>query len=341
MPFSLLLPLSIVMFVLLLASAFCAGSETALISLNKIRLRHQKDKGKRRAKILYGVVTKLDGFLASIVVSNNLANTAFCAIGTLIFIHLLGPHVGDLWASITATFVLTMILLVFAEITPKVFSSRHNEWVALTFAIPIVFIVRVLEPVAKFFVQLSHILIRLFGGIPAKRSPLVTEEEIRIMIEVGKGEGILTDEERKMLHRIFKFGDINVSEVMVPVEKITAIELGAKSEELLELFVEEGYARIPVYRQSIENIIGIIYARDLLHIWRNNALIVIPDLIHPAYYVSPKKKVSALLADFQLKKIQIAIVADDRGKTLGLVTLEDLTEEIVGEVEEAPVLGNL
>ena len=336
MPFPLLLPLSIVMFVLLLASAFCSGSETALISLNKVRLRHQKDKGKTNAKILYGVITRLDRFLASIVVSNNLINTAFCVIGTLIFINLLGPYIGDLWASITATFVLTMILLVFAEITPKVFSSQHSEQVALTLAIPIVLVMKVLEPVAKFFVQLSHILIRLFGGIPSKRSPLITEEEIRVMIEVGKEEGILTDEERNMLHRIFKFGDIKVGEVMVPKEKIIAIELGAQSEKLLELFVEGGYARIPVYRQSIENIIGIIYAGDLLHVWRNDALIVIPDLIHPAYHVSPKKKISALLTEFQLKNIQIAIVVDDGGKTLGLVTLEDLIEEVVGEVEEDP-----
>ncbi|MBI3990889.1 MAG: CBS domain-containing protein, partial [Candidatus Omnitrophica bacterium] len=169
---------------------------------------------------------------------------------------------------------------------------------------------------------------------PAKRSPLVTEEEIRLMIEVGREEGVLADEERKMLHRIFEFGETSVEEVMVPKEKIIAIEIGAQPDELLELVVEEGHSRIPVYRESIEHITGIIYARDLLHIWRNKSLIVIPDLIHPAYYIRPGKKVNDLLADFQLKKIQIAIVVNDEGNTLGLVTLEDLTEEIVGEVEE-------
>ena len=332
--YPLLLPLLLIMLVLLAGSAFCSGSETALISLNKVRLKHQKDKGNVTAKILYELVTHLDRFIATILVANNLVNTAFCAIGTLIFIHILGPRIGDLGASIIATFVLTIILLVFAEITPKVFSSQHSEKVAVAFAQPIAFVVKVLEPLAKFFTWVSRILIHLFGGSLSKRSPLVTEEEIRLMIEVGKEEGVLADDERKMLHRIFEFGDTKVGEVMVPKEKIIAIELKAQPEELLELIVEEGHARIPVYRESIEHITGIVYARDLLLIWRNKTLIVIPDLIHPAYYVPPEKKVSELLADFQLKKIQIAIVVNGEGKTLGLVTLEDLTEEIVGEVEE-------
>jgi len=322
------------MLILLAGSAFFAGSETSLISLNKVRLKHQRDKGNKSANILYWLSAHLDRFIATILVLNNLVNTAFSAIGTLIFIRILGPHTGDIGASIIATFVLTTVLLIFGEITPKVFSSRHSEKVAMTFAQPIALIVKILEPVSKFLTGISHVLIRLCGGVLPKRSPLVTEEEIRIMIEVGKEEGIIADDERKMLHRIFEFGDTKVGEVMVAKEKIVAIDIKAHPEELLDLIVEEGHARIPVYRENIEHIIGIIYARDLLHIWRNKALIVIPDIIHPVYYISPRKKVSELLAHFQLKKIQIAIVVDDGGKALGLVTLEDLTEEIVGEVEE-------
>ena len=190
MSFPLLIPLLIAMLVLLAGSAFCSGSEGALISLNKVRLKHQRDKGNSSAKILYGLVTHLDRFIASILVLNNIVNVAFSAIGTLIFIRLLGPLVGDLWASVIATFVITMALLVFAEITPKVFSIQHSEKVAYAFARPVTLVVRVMEPAAKFFTTLSNALIRLFGGSPPKRSPLVTEEEIRLMIEVGKEEAM-------------------------------------------------------------------------------------------------------------------------------------------------------
>ena len=154
------------------------------------------------------------------------------------------------------------------------------------------------------------------------------------MIEVGKEEGVLTDEERSMLHRIFEFGDTKVNEVMVAKEKIIGININCTSEELLNIFVEEGHARLPVYENSIENIIGIIYARDLLYILRDKGLFVLQDLIHEAYYVPLNLRVNELLRKFQTDKVQIAVVVDEHKKTAGLVTLEDLIEEIVGELEE-------
>jgi CBS domain containing-hemolysin-like protein len=154
------------------------------------------------------------------------------------------------------------------------------------------------------------------------------------MIEVGKEEGVLSDEERKMLHRIFEFGDIRLSEVMAPKEKIIAVNINSTSEELLNIFVEEGHARLPVYEGSIDNIIGIVYAQDLLYILRNRVLFVLEDLLHKPYYVSDNLRVNELLRKFQADKIQIAIVVDEHRKTLGLVTLEDLIEELVGEIEE-------
>jgi putative hemolysin len=170
-----------------------------------------------------------------------------------------------------------------------------------------------------------------------KRSPLITEEELRTMIEIGKEEGVLSDEERKMLHRIFEFGDTKVADVMIPKEKIIAVDIKASPEDLLNVFVEEGHARLPVYAGSIDNIVGIIYARDLLYILKDRGLFLLPDLVHEAYYVSNKMRVNELLREFQKEKIQIAIVADENKKTLGILTLEDLLEEIVGEIEEEHV----
>jgi putative hemolysin len=173
-----------------------------------------------------------------------------------------------------------------------------------------------------------------------KRSPLITEEELRLMIEVGKEEGVLTDEERKMLHRIFEFGDIKIKDVMIPREKIVAVDINSASEEVLDMFAEEGHARLPVYRGTIDDIVGIIYARDLLYILRDKTLFVLHDLVHEPYYVSANLRVNELLRRFQIEKIQIAIVVDENRKTLGIVTLEDLIEEIVGEIEEEYSLGN-
>jgi putative hemolysin len=151
---------------------------------------------------------------------------------------------------------------------------------------------------------------------------------------VGREEGVLSDEERRMLHRIFEFGDIKVRDVMVPKEKIVAVNINTTSEELLNIFVEQGHARLPVYSGAIENIVGVIYARDLLYILKNKGLFLLQDLVQNACYVAPALRVNELLRRFQAEKIQIAVVADENKKTLGLVTLEDLIEEIVGEIEE-------
>jgi CBS domain containing-hemolysin-like protein len=171
----------------------------------------------------------------------------------------------------------------------------------------------------------------------SKRSPVITEEELRLMIEIGKEEGILSDEEKKMLHRIFEFGDTSVSKVMVPKEKIVAVNSKSSPEELLNIFVEEGHSRLPVYENSIDNIIGVIYARDLLYVLRDKSLFLLEDIVNKPYCVAGTLRVNELLRKFQADKIQIAIVTDEHKKTLGLVTVEDLIEEIVGEIEEGHV----
>jgi putative hemolysin len=180
----------------------------------------------------------------------------------------------------------------------------------------------------------------MFGMEHPKRSPLITEEELRVMIEVGKEEGVLTDEERGMLHRIFEFGDTRIEDVMVPREKMVAIDVNSTPEQLLNKFVEEGHARLPVYKGSVESIIGVIYARDLLYILRDKGLFALPDLVNKVPVVAPETRINEMLRRFQAEKIQIAVVADAEGRTLGLVTLEDLIEEIVGEIEEKYSRGN-
>jgi putative hemolysin len=320
----------VVLGVFFVISFFLSLSETALVALSKIRLRHLVDKGVKNAKVVHKIVAHLDRLITTILVGNNIVNIGISAIGTVIFIYFFGRK----WGVIISTLVISFFILVFAEIVPKLFAARYPEAVSLVVARPISFLVTLLRPIANVFMWLGMALIKIFGGKIKARAPLVTEEEIRLMIEVGKEEGAVSDEERKMLHRIFEFGDTAVGEVMAPKEKMAAIKIDATPEELLDILVEGGHSRIPVYRDSVDEIVGIIYARDILHIWHNKGLVIIPDIVQPAYFIPKNRKVSEVLKDFQRMRIQIAIVVDDNKKILGLVTLEDLIEEIVGEIEE-------
>lgn len=323
--------LIILLVLLILTSAFLSASETALIGLSKIRLRNLVAKGRRNANIVHHLISKkLDKVIVTILTGNNFVNIAISSIVTVIFVSYLGPKIGI----IVSTFCVTFFVLIFCEITPKIFAIQHTEKTSIFIAPIMAVVVKIFGPVANLFTGLSNLMIRIFGGTPPKRSPLVTEEELRLMIEVGKDEGVLTDEERRMFYRIFEFGDTSVSEVMIKKEDIVAIEINSSPEDLLNTFVEKGHARIPVYEGSLDNIVGIIYARDILYTIKNRDLIIFRDLIELAYFVDASKRVNELLREFQQRKIQIAIIIDKDKKTLGLVTLEDLLEEIVGEIEE-------
>ena len=288
------------------------------------------NKGARGAGSVFRLSTKLDRVVAAILIGNNFVNIAISSLVTVVFVKVFGAS----WGVVISTFCVTMFVLIACEIMPKTLAIRYSEKTAL-FTAPILEVfIKAFDSVINFFIGVSNFILKLFGAHPQKRSPLISEEELKLMIEIGKEEGVLSDEERKMLHKIFEFGDTRAGEVMVPKEKMVAIDRSSDAEKLLDILVEEGHARIPVYDGTIDNIIGIIYARDLLYLWRNKGLVVLADLIHPAYYVVSGKRVNELLREFQLKHIQMAIVVDEYKKTLGVVTLEDLIEEIVGEIEE-------
>lgn len=290
-------------------------------------------KGIKRAQSIHRLITKLDKFIAAILIGNNFANIAISAIVTAIFVHILGYN----WGVIVATLLSALFILILCDITPKILATKHTERIAL-FTAPIMEVfIKVFHPIILFFTGTSNLILKIFRIGVTKRSPLITEEELRMMIEIGKEEGVLSDEERKMLHRIFEFGDTKVGDVMIPKDKIIALNLNSTAEDLLNIFVEKGHGRLPVYDGSVDNVVGIIYARDLLYILRDKGLFLLQDLIHNAYYVPATLQVNEVLKKFQVDKIQIAIVVDEHKKTLGLVTMEDLIEEIVGEIEEEQI----
>ena len=325
------LPLILIfIFLLALLSFFFSASETAIIGLSKIRLRNMIAKGIKRAQHIQRLVNNLDKFIVAILVGNNFVNIAISAIVTGIFVSIFGYR----WGILIATFVTTFFVLIFCEITPKIIAIKHTEKVAL-FTSPLMeWFVKLFSLVIRFFMGISNTILKLLRVKAAKKSPLITEEELRLMIEIGKEEGILSDEERGLLNRIFEFGDTQVNKAMIPKEEIVSATKSSTPEQLLNIFVEEGYARLPIYEGSLDNIIGIIYARDILYMLRDKGLFILQDLVHRAYYVPATMRVNELLRKFQAEKIQIAIVVDENKKTLGLVTMEDLIEEIVGEIEE-------
>ncbi len=323
--------LFIILAVLFVFSAFFSASETALIALNKVRLRHLMEQKKKGAKRLYGVVAKMDRVIATLLISNNLVNTAIAAISTVLLAH----YFGEKNAMVYGTLIITIVLVVFAELAPKIFATNHPEKVAFFVRHLVSFFIFIFQPLTNMLTSISHGVIRLFGANPHHRSPLVTEEEIKMMITIGREEGFYGDNERKMLERIFHFDEIMVRDVMTPIEKVISVPLDINQEELERVLMEEGHNRIPVHDGNPENIVGILYVRDLLYLIRNSSLIQLRDLISAPYFVNSNKKVNELLKEFQAKKIQIAIVKDKISqKIIGLVTLEDLFEEIVGEIEE-------
>jgi CBS domain containing-hemolysin-like protein len=325
------LPLIIALAVLAALSFFFSLSETSIIGLSKLRLRHMLSKGVKHAKSVERLVSQSEKLIISILVGNNFVNICFSVIVTVIVVSLVPGSFGPL----LATAFTTVFILVFCEILPKILALKNAERMALFVAPVMEGFVRVLSPLTRVFIRISQLLLTLLGIEQPKRSPLVTEEELRLMIEVGKDEGVLTDEERRMLHRIFEFGDIRVRDAMISRAQIVAVNISSSLEQVLDIFAEEGHSRLPVYKDDLDHIVGIVYARDLIYMMRDSGLFVLADIIHKPYFVPGTMRVNELLRKFQGEKVQLAIVTDDKQNTLGVVTLEDLIEEIVGEIEEA------
>lgn len=313
---------------LLAFSAFLSLAETSLVGISKLRLHHMVEQGMKRALGLQQLIRRMDQVLTSIILADSFTNTAVTAMGTALCIAWLGPQ----WGVLVATFLMGTVIILLGEIAPKVFAFRHAERVALAVTPWTRALVWVLRPVTSLFTFLSNTLLRLMGVETKPRSPLLTEEELKLMIELGRKEGLLEEHERMLLHRIFEFGDLKVKDVMIPSSHMVTVAESASHAEVLRVLTEEGHSRIPVYRGQPDQVIGVIYAQEILHIWQEGNLIILQDLIHPPFTVSPDQRVSDLLQEFQRKHVQIAMVVGGEGRALGLVTLEDLIEEIVGEI---------
>ena len=318
------------LFVCLLLSAFFSSSETAFISLQRIRLEHLVNTKVKGAKLVAKMVQQPEKFLSTVLLGNNFVNTAAAALGTILAVSVWGREQGIL----IATIGVTILLLVLCETTPKTIATQHAERLSLIFARPIEVLSWLFTPFVIVLSWISSGFSKLVGGAPVPRS-LVSEEEIRTMISVGHKEGAVDKAEAEMLHKVFDFGDRPVSEVMVPRPEVICIEQGSKIADFLALYAESPLSRFPVYEDNMDNVIGILSVKDVLMALAKGIIdnqSVIDDLIRPSYFTPETKHINELFAEMRDKNYRMSVVVDEFGGTAGIVSLSRLVEEIVGPV---------
>jgi len=315
--------------VCLLLSAFFSSSETAFVSLERFRVEHMVNTKVKGAERVARMVQRPEKFLSTVLLGNNLVNTAAAALGTALAIHFWGEK-----GILISTIGVTVLLLIFCETTPKTIATQHAERLSLAFARPIEIVSWIFTP---FVIVLSWIATgfsKLAGGAPVPRS-LVSDEEIRTMISVGHREGTVEESEAEMLHKVFDFGDRPVREATVPRTEVISVEKGTKLADFLSLYAENPMSRFPVYQDNMDNVVGILSVKDVLMAEAKGTITkedAIDDLIRPAYFAPESKRINELFAEMRDNNYRMCVVVDEFGGTAGVVSLSRLVEEIVGPV---------
>jgi len=323
----------ILFFICLGCAAFFCSAETAFIGIQKLRLQHLIQSGQPAAKRVAKIVEQPEKFLATVLLGINFFETAVATLGTIIAVSLIR---NENWAIAIATIVITIVTLVFAELVPKSLAVRYGERLALRYVRPLEIISTLLYPLVYI---LNHIGIRFTkvvgeGEIP---KPTISEEEFRTAISIGEAEGVMEGNEAEMLHKVFEFTDRSVSKVMIPRTEIAWVEQGMKLSDFLNLYTQGRYSRFPVYKDTTDNVVGMLHVKDVLMKLTDesdNRDSVIDDLMRPAYFVPEGKRLGELLAEMRDGGHHAAVVVDEFGGIAGMVTLGQLTEEIVGDIRD-------
>lgn len=303
------------------------------MSISKIDARHMVDQNIKNAKIVSKLVEDPNKLLGAILVGNNIVNIGASSLATVVATGIFGNAGAGLAAAI-ATGVMTLLVLIFGEITPKSLSTQKSQEVACFVARPISLVVLIFTPVVKVLMFISNLMIRLFGGKIDTSKPFITTDELKTIVTVSHEEGVLEEEEKEMIYNVFGFGDSYTKDVMIPRTDMIAVDVNATYDEIIELYKQEQFSRMPVYQESHDNIIGVIYMKDLLLKQFDPKDFVISDFLRDVYFVHEFKRIDELFKEMRSKKIGMAIVVDEYGGTSGIVTLEDLIEEIVGDIDD-------
>ena len=319
----------VVLAALIFLSAIFSSAETAFLSTNKIRLRNLQEEGEKKADLVLTMLENQNKLISTLLVGNNIVNIGSSALAT----KMATAVFGDVGVGI-ATGVMTFLVLVFGEVIPKNLAAAHAETWAMLIAPFIRLLSFVLTPVVFFLTKLSDFVVR-FSKKDDEEDPTITEDEFKILVNVGQEEGVFDESESEMINSIFEFDETVVKAIMVPRIDIVAVDVEDPINEALRLIVDGGHSRIPAYEESIDNIVGILYAKDIFEYLDDDFNeLKVKELIRPAYYIPETKKVSDLLNELRSKKVHMAIILDEYGGTNGLVTIEDLIEEIIGDIQD-------
>ena len=313
----------LILLLLLLLSGFFSGSETALIAIGKVRARALVKQGVKGAKEIDELMNQQEAMLTTVLIGNNMVNIGASALATSIAMEFFGSY-----GVAIATGVMTFLILTFAEIMPKTIAVHHAERISIIVSKPIKMMAYCFMPFIKVVSAITGTFERFMGMAPYKRRVL-TEEEVETMLDIGEEEGAIEEDEKEMMMGVLKLDEIRVRNVMTPKDAMVCIDVNQSVDDAVELIKRTGFSRIPVFERTEDNIVGILYAKDLL---ANRGETSIRKLMKPPYLISDTKRVDDLLKEFQRGRFHIAIVVDNQGKTEGLVCLEDLLEVIVGSI---------
>ena len=318
----------IAIIILLCLSAFFSSSETALTTVNQIRMRTLADNGDKRAARVLHVTGNPGKMLSAILIGNNIVNLSASSISTSLAIHLFGNTGAGI-----ATGILTFLILIFGEVTPKTMATIKADSMSLTVAAPIGLLMKILTPVIFIINKLSLGLMFLLHVNIKDAQKKMTEEELRTIVDVSQENGVIEHEERDMIHNLFDFGDAEAKEIMVPRIDMTFVQADATYQEVLDIFRQDMFTRLPVYEDSTDNVIGIINMKDFL-LQNDTPEFSVRNLLREPYFTYEHKNTADLFLEMRKSSISLAIVLDEYGATAGLITLEDLLEEIVGEIRD-------
>lgn len=319
----------IMLVMLLFFSAFFSASETALMSLSKIRIRHMVDEGIKGAPLIQDLVDQPSKMLGAILIGNNIVNIGASALAT----SLAMDHFGSAGIGI-ATGLMTLFVLIFGEITPKSLAAQNSEKLSLAVVRIIQFLTVIFSPLLFVLLKFTSLFVRLLGGDGNTERPFITEEELRTMVQVGHEEGVLEGEEKKMIYNVFEFGDAQVREVMTPRMDMIAIDAEATYEDIVEKFKIEQFSRMPVYEENTDNIIGILYLKDLFFYEGAPEDFDVHAFLRKPLFTYEFIGTTELFNQMKRGRVPMAIVLDEYGGTAGIATMEDLVEEIVGEIHD-------
>ena len=306
---------------MMIFSALFSGTETAFSSVNKLRLKNYEAQGSKKAKKALRLANRFDEVLTAVLIGNNIVNIATASVSTLIFIKLFGPK-----GPAISTIVITVLVLIFCEVLPKSYAKKNAEKLTLAFAGPLTFLVAVFKPFVWLLNKLSSLISK---GDEA--APSVTEDELKYMIDEIEEQGVIEEQESELVKSALEFDEITVNEILIPRVKVIGVELGSTIDEIKELFSREMYSRLPVYEKSLDDIKGIITNKAFFKMLVEGGSDITP-IIQEVPHIADTKLISEAMRDMQRSKVHLAVVIDQYGGTKGIVTLEDIIEELVGEI---------